>query len=177
MRRKLLLGLKLPATLRRALEVVKVTQLDMNIPERFDLTCVNEKGERERIVMIHSAITGSLERCIAVLLEHLGGTLPLWLSPIQMRVLPISERHVAYATEITGKLLGKDIRAELDASNETLGKRIRLSKTEKVPYTLVVGDEEMKSETATIEGRDGNKESLPIQEIILRLRSEIESRV
>ena len=72
---------------------VATIQLDMNIPERFDLTCVNEKGEKERIVMIHAAIAGSLERCIAVLLEHYDGALPLWLSPVQVSVLPISEKH------------------------------------------------------------------------------------
>src|SRR3989338_7278501 len=96
---------------------VATIQLDMNLPERFDLTCVNEKGEKERIVMIHSAITGSLERCIAVLLEHLGGTLPLWLSPVQVAVLPISEKQLAYASDIHAKLRALDIRSELDASS------------------------------------------------------------
>ena len=126
--------------------------------------------------MIHSAITGSLERCIAVLLEHLGGTLPLWLSPVQVAVLPISEKQLAYASAVHAKLLAVDIRSELDASSETLGKRIRTAKQQKVPYTLIVGDEEIKNETATLEGRSGSKEALPIQEIILRLKAEIESR-
>jgi len=155
---------------------VATIQLDMNLPERFDLACTNEEGKRERIVMIHSAITGSLERCIAVLLEHLGGTLPLWLSPVQVAVLPISEKQLAYASAVHAKLLAVDIRSELDASSETLGKRIRTAKQQKVPYTLIVGDEEIKNETATLEGRSGSKEALPIQEIILRLKAEIESR-
>ena len=155
---------------------VATIQLDMNLPERFDLTCVNEEGQHERIVMIHSAITGSLERCTAVLLEHLAGALPLWLSPVQIVVLPVSEKQAAYAHKIAEELIGVGIRAELDMSNETLGKRIRAAKTMKVPYFLVVGDEEMGTETATLESRAGKIGALPIQEIILRLKAEIENR-
>ena len=156
---------------------VATIQLDMNLPDRFDLTCINEKGEKERIVMVHAAIMGSIERFLSVLLEHLGGTFPLWLSPVQITVLPISEKQLSYATDLHNKLRAAGIRAELDASSETLGKRIRAAKTGKVPYTLVVGDAEIKGETGTIEGRNGGKESLPLQEIILRLKAEIESRV
>ncbi|MDO8517795.1 MAG: threonine--tRNA ligase, partial [bacterium] len=93
---------------------VATIQLDMNLPERFDLACVNEKGEQERIVMIHSAITGSLERCAAVLIEHYGGAFPLWLAPVQAKVLSVSDRHAKYAQEVLDKLKAAGIRAEVD---------------------------------------------------------------
>jgi len=155
---------------------VATIQLDMNLPERFDLTCVNEKGEKERIVMIHSAIMGSIERFVAVLLEHLEGKLPLWLSPVQVKVLPVSEKHATYASDIAKELREVSIRVELDDSNETLGKRIRNAKTEKVPYLLVVGDDEVSGKTATLEGRKGKIGALPLPDIITRLTEEVRSR-
>ena len=155
---------------------VATIQLDMNQPERFDLTCINEKGEKERIVMIHCAIMGSIERFSAVLIEHLGGVFPLWLSPVQAKILPVSEKHAAYAEEVYTKMKAGGIRVELDASNESLGKRIRNAKLEKVPYFLVVGDEEVKSESATLESRTEKVGAFPLSEIILRLKAEIEGR-
>lgn len=154
---------------------VATIQLDLNLPERFDLTCVNEHGEKERIVMIHAAIMGSIERFLSVLLEHLGGVFPLWLSPVQVAVLPISEKHAAYAASVLDKLRATDIRAELLA-DDSLGKRVRNAKTEKIPYMVIVGDEEMKSETATLEGRAGKVGAFPLSEIILRLKAETEAR-
>ena len=103
----------------------------MTMPERFDLTCVNEQGEKERIVMVHAAITGSIERFLSVLIEHLGGAFPLWLSPVQVRVLPVSEKHNAYAQEVLEFLKAANIRADVDDANESLGKKIRNAKTEK----------------------------------------------
>ncbi len=156
---------------------VATIQLDMNLPERFDLTCINEKGEKERIVMIHSAITGSLERCIAVLLEHYDGALPTWLSPVQARVLPIADAHKGFADEILTALKDAGIRADLDQSNETLGKKIREAKTQKIPYTLVIGDAEVAAKTATLESRDkGKVGALAIEEIISKLKEEVRSR-
>ena len=155
---------------------VATIQLDMNIPERFDLTCTNEKGEKERIVMIHAAIAGSLERCIAILLEHFGGALPTWLSPVQARVIPIAEPHQAFAKDILQQLKDAGIRAEIDTSNETLGKKIRAAKTEKVPYSLIIGDQEVASGTATLEGRAGKIGALAVAEIVSKLQEEIKSR-
>ena len=155
---------------------VATIQLDMNIPERFDLTCVNEKGEKERIVMIHAAIAGSLERCIAVLLEHYDGTLPTWLSPVQARVIPIAEAHKAFAEETLAQLKEGGIRAEVDVSNETLGKKIREAKTMKIPYTLIIGDQEVANKTATLEGRAGKVGALSVEDIISKLKDEIEKR-
>lgn len=156
---------------------IATIQLDMNLPERFDLSCINEKGEKERIVMIHSAITGSIERCTAILLEHLEGVLPLWLSPEQVKVLPIGEAHLEYAKNLTEKLKAEGIRAELDMSNESLGKKIRNAKTEKVPYMLVIGDKEVSEEKATLESRDnGNLGALSIDELLAKLKEEVKNR-
>lgn len=155
---------------------VATIQLDFNLPERFDLTCINEKGERERIVMIHSAITGSIERCMAVLLEHLQGVFPLWLSPVQARVLPIGETHHSFAAETVQTLKDAGIRAEIDDSNETLGKKIRNAKEEKNPYLLVIGDQEVSARTATLEGRAGKIGTLSIGDIVSKLKEEISAR-
>jgi threonyl-tRNA synthetase len=156
---------------------VATIQLDMNLPERFDLTCINEKGEKERIVMIHSAITGSIERCVAILLEHFDGSLPTWLSPVQARVLPIADAHKEYAGEVLRSLAQAGIRADIDDSNETLGKKIRASKTEKIPYTLVIGDAEVSASSATLESRDNDKiGALSIEDIISKLKEEISDR-
>ena len=156
---------------------VATIQLDLNLPERFDLTCVNEKGEHERIVMIHSAIMGSIERFTAVLLEHLEGKLPLWLSPVHVKLLPVSETHATYARHLFEEMLMGGLRVSLDDSAETLGKGIRAGKVEKVPYLIVVGDEEVNAKTATLESRDkGKLGAFPISEIITRLQEEIRAR-
>ena len=151
-------------------------QLDMNMPDRFDLTCVNEKGEKERIVMIHAAIMGSIERFLAVIIEHLGGTFPLWLSPVQVVVLPVSEKHATYANEIFRQLKDADIRVELSA-DDSLGKRIRASKLEKIPCFIVVGDKEMADKTVTVENnRSGDKQTVPLQEFITSTLARIKER-
>lgn len=157
---------------------VATIQLDMNLPERFNLTCVNEKGENERIVMIHSAITGSIERCTAVLLEHFNGILPLWLSPVQVKILPITENHVDYANEVACKLKEKDIRVEVVGSNEMLGKKILNFKVEKVPYALVIGDAETRDEEAlALKSRDNDVILLGgISSTITFLTAKIKSR-
>ncbi len=157
---------------------VATIQLDLNQPERFDLTCTNEKGEKERIVMIHSAITGSFERCIAVLLEHLEGVLPTWLSPVQARVLPIGEAHQEFSRTTLEKLRAAGIRAEVDESGESLGKKIREAKTMKIPYTLVIGDAEVSAQSASLESREKGKVGvLPVAEIISKLQEEIKKRI
>lgn len=155
---------------------VATIQLDMNIPERFDLTCTNEKGEKERIVMVHAAIAGSLERCIAVLLEHFGGALPTWLSPVQARIIPIAEPHTAFAQEVLVQLKAAGIRADIDGSNESLGKKIRAAKTEKIPYSLIIGDQEVAANSATLEGRAGKIGALSITDIVSKLTEEIKTR-
>ncbi|HRH25654.1 MAG TPA: threonine--tRNA ligase [Parcubacteria group bacterium] len=155
---------------------IATIQLDMNLPERFDLSCVNEKGEKERIVMIHSAITGSIERCVAIILEHLEGVLPLWLSPVQVKVLPIGESHFDYAKSVFESLKSESIRAELDESNESLGKKIRNAKTDKVFYTLVIGDKEVEDKTVTVEGREEKLGAMSVEALISKIKDEIKNR-
>jgi threonyl-tRNA synthetase len=156
---------------------IATIQLDMNLPERFDLTCINEKGEKERIVMIHSAITGSIERCVAIILEHLEGILPLWLSPVQVKVLPIGENQMDYAKKVFEKLKSENIRAELDLSNESLGKKIRNAKVEKVNYMLVIGDKEVEANAVTLESRDsGNLGQMSVDELVSKIKAEIKDR-
>src|SRR3989338_3623018 len=151
---------------------VATIQLDMNQPERFDLTCVNEKSEKERIVMIHCAIMGSLERFSAVLIEHLAGVFPLWLSPVQVKVLPVSDKHTAYAQDVVAQLKAAGIRVAL-SDMDPLGKRIRATKLERVPYFLVIGEAEVTASTATLEGRAGKVGVLSVPEIIAKLKEEI----
>ncbi|MBI2618194.1 threonine--tRNA ligase [Candidatus Kaiserbacteria bacterium] len=156
---------------------VATIQLDLNLPERFDLTCINERGERERIAIIHSAIMGSIERFTAVLLEHLKGAFPLWLSPVQVVVLPITEKHIGYAREVTEALKSKRLRVDIDDSSETLGKKIRLVKLEKTPYFVVIGDEEVESKRVTLESRDSGKiGAIALDALIERLAAEVESK-
>lgn len=156
---------------------VATIQLDMNLPERFDLTYINEKGEKERVVMIHSAIMGSLERFTAVLIEHLGGNFPLWLSPVQVKILPVSEKHVEYAKTVYEELKKSQMRVELDDSNESLGKRIRVAKLEKVPYLLVIGEKEVEAKTVTAERRDGaHSDALSVADFIAKAKKEIISK-
>jgi len=142
---------------------VATIQLDMNMPERFDLTCINEKGEKERIVMIHAAIMGSIERFLSIIIEHLNGAFPVWLAPVQVIVLPIGEKHHDYAREVTELLKKNALRAELNQDNESLGKRIRNAKVQKIPYLMVIGDKEVEAKTVSLEHR--SEGSLGVQTI------------
>lgn len=156
---------------------VATIQLDMLQPERFNLTCINEKGEKERVVMIHCAIMGSFERFGAVLIEHLGGNFPVWLSPVQVRILPVSEKHAAYADTVRTALAEVGVQVELDAANDSLGKRIRSAKSERIPYLLIVGDTEQTNGSITIEGRDtGKEENVPVATFVERILKEIRER-
>ncbi len=152
-------------------------QCDFNLPERFDLSYVNEEGTRERPVVIHRAISGSLERFMGVAIEHFAGAFPLWLSPVQARVLSVSEKHAAYAREVADALKAARIRAETDGSNESLGKKVRAAKTEKIPYLLVVGDAEIETKTVSVESRDAGKlDAMPTADFIARVSEEIRAR-
>jgi threonyl-tRNA synthetase len=155
---------------------VATIQLDMNQPERFDLTCVNEKGEKERVVMIHCAIMGSFERFMAVMLEHTGGNFPTWLSPTQVRILPVSDKHAEYAKRVHEALRAAGIRAETDDS-DSLGKRVRAAKLSRTPYWLVIGDQEVTAQTVTVEHREKSKiGTMPVNEFITMIGAEIRNR-
>lgn len=147
-------------------------QCDFNLPERFNLSFANERGEKERPVVIHRAISGSLERFMGIMIEHCAGALPFWLSPIQIAILPIGETHGAYAKELADTLRREDFRVEIK-SDESLGKRIRKTKLGKIPYTFVIGDKEIETKTVSVESRDqGKLGTSSTQEILIRLRAE-----
>lgn len=157
---------------------VATIQLDFVQPDRFGLTCVNEKGEKEPVVMIHCAIMGSFERFLSVAIEHFAGAFPTWLSPVQVKVVPIGERQTEFANSVYKALKDADVRVELDDSNDSLGKRIRNAKTEKVPYVIVLGDKEVESKMLTIEKRDGSKiENISVEDFTESILKEIKERV
>ncbi|MBE6131831.1 MAG: threonine--tRNA ligase [Erysipelotrichaceae bacterium] len=124
-------------------------QLDMNLPERFDLTYVDNHGNKVRPVMLHRVIFGSIERFIGILIEHFAGAFPTWLSPVQVNILPVAEVHNEYARSVKKELEALGIRCELDDSSEKLGYRLRLSQIKKTPYTLVIGDKEVENKSVT----------------------------
>ncbi|MES2416444.1 MAG: threonine--tRNA ligase [Patescibacteria group bacterium] len=132
-------------------------QCDFNLPERFDLGFTNNEGKKERPVVIHRAISGSLERFMGVMIEHFAGNFPVWLSPVQVAIVPVRENHQTSANEIADMLKEKDIRVEVLDENDSLGKRINHAKSAKVPYVIVLGDKEQAANTLTIEKRDGSK--------------------
>lgn len=149
-------------------------QLDFNLPERFDLEFVAADGSRSRPVMIHRALFGSVERFFGVLLEHYGGALPVWLSPVQARVLPVAKDHADYACETMAALQNSGIRADLAAADDPLGKRIRSAKLEQIPYVLVVGADDMKARSVGVNSR-GNKEErdVPLADLISRIQDDL----
>jgi threonyl-tRNA synthetase len=158
--------------LRREWQLTTI-QLDYALPERFDLTYVSAEGKEERPVMIHRALLGSLERFLAILIEHTGGAFPLWLAPVQVRVLTLTERQEAYGGEILAALRQDGIRAELDARNEKLGYKIRQAQLEKIPYMLVVGDREAEEKKVAPRARSGEQlAAMPIEAFATRVRQE-----
>ena len=160
----------------RVLQVATI-QLDFNQPKNFGLVCTNEKGEREQVVMIHAAIMGSIERFMSTLIEHLAGAFPVWLSPIQVAVVPVrADQHGDKAHELATKLREKDIRVELYESDTSLGKRIHEAKSMKTPYVIVLGDKEVASGNLTIEKRDGTKEEISVDAFIERLEKEVKEK-
>lgn len=154
---------------------VATIQADRSMPESFDLYCINEKGERERIVMIHAAIMGSIERFMSVLIEHHNGHLPLWMAPVQLAILPVNvEVHGEYAREIMDKLAKSGIRVDMYDSTDSLGKRIRNVKSLKIPYQLVIGDKEKDSGSLKAEGRDHEIEVEDVYELVEKLEEVME---
>ena len=129
-------------------------QLDMNLPERFDITYVAENGEKKRPLMLHRVIFGSIERFMGIIIEHFGGAFPLWLAPVQVEIVPVHhEKHLAYALKVQEALQKAGLRVKVDDRNEKLGYRIREAQTQKIPYTLVVGDSDEANNTVTIRKR------------------------
>lgn len=150
-------------------------QYDFCMPDRFDLTYMGADGTKKRAFVVHRSSIGAIERIVAFLIEHYAGAFPLWISPVQVKILPISEKHNEYAKQISEQLLAAGIRIEID-TDDALGKRIRNTKLQKVPYFLVIGDEEVAANTATLESRTGKVGSFAVSEIVHRLKEEIQEK-
>lgn len=156
---------------------VATIQLDINMPERFDLSCVNEEGKDERIVMIHAAIMGSLERFLSIYIEHTAGLFPLWLAPVQVALIPVAETHESYAREIQMSLLSHGIRVQFYGHEESLGKRIREGEKQKIPYLLVMGDKEIAERSVTVRSvKTKNQTLVPLAEFIEKTLADIKAR-
>ena len=147
-------------------------QMDFSLPERFNLDFINSDGEKERPVVIHRAMLGSIERFIGILLEHTGGDLPFWLAPKQVNIIPISDKHQDYSEDLLNNLTGHGYRAHLDNTNERLGQKIRNSEMKKIPVMIIVGDKEIESDTVSVRTRSlGDLGSLSKDELIEKLIS------
>jgi threonyl-tRNA synthetase len=158
---------------------VATIQLDMNMPERFDLYCIDENGQHERVVMIHAAIMGSIERFLSILIEHTAGNFPLWLSPVQVAVLPISEKQIKYAKNIADELRAAscELRVEIDERAESIGKKIREATMQKIPYQLIVGEKEVESQKVAVRLRDGTDlGQMDLEEFVEKIKKEIKEK-
>ena len=147
------------------------------MPERFDLSFVNEQGEKERPVVIHRAISGSLERFMGVMIEHFGGAFPLWLAPVQMQIVPVAEKFNDYAFELKKRFSQQDLRASVDDSSDSFSKKIRNAEMMKVPYILIVGEkEEAASSVSVREFRSKKQYEKSVSEFISQVTSEKKER-
>ncbi len=156
---------------------VATIQLDMVQPKRFGLECVNDKGEKEGIVMIHAAIMGSIERFLSIVIEHYAGAFPLWLSPTQVKVVPVRDTHNAKAEEAAVALIKAGLRVDLDTSDAGFGKKIRAAKDFKIPYTIIIGDQDIEKGVVTLESRDKGKiGEMKIEEVSRMLEVENKNR-
>lgn len=152
-------------------------QLDMQMPERFDLEYIDKDGSKKRPVMIHRVCFGSIERFIGILIEHFAGMFPTWLAPVQVKVLPISEKFVDYAGKVKGQLEAANIRVELDNRDEKIGYKIREARNERVPYMLVVGEKDMEAGKVSLRSRaNGEEGQFDLTDVIDRISKEIKER-
>ena len=152
-------------------------QLDMQLPKRFNLKYIDEHGEEKEPVMIHRVIYGSIERMMSILIENFAGAFPTWLSPVQVKILNIADAHLEYAKAVKEKLQAQGIRVELDDRNEKIGKKIRDAQMEKVPYSLIVGDNEMRDGTVSVRKRSiGDQGAVALDEFISKIMEEINTK-
>ncbi len=153
-------------------------QVDFNLPERFDVTYIGEDGKEHRPIMIHRVVLGSMERFFGTLIEQYAGAFPLWIAPVQVRLVPIADRHIEYAKSVQEKLLLNGIRAEVDERAEKMNAKIRDAEAEKVPYILVVGDKEVANGSVSVRKRkSGDLGAMALEEFIRKILEEIKNRV
>ena len=152
-------------------------QLDFQMPEKFDLVYIGSDGEKHRPVMVHRVVFGSIERFIAILTEHFAGAFPVWLAPVQVKILAIHEKHHDYVLKLQKELEEKGIRVEVDLRNEKIGYKIREAQLEKVPYMLVIGDNEVNNEVVSVRKRkEGDKGSMSVAEFCALIEKEVDEK-
>jgi len=152
-------------------------QFDFNLPERFDMVYVGSDGKEHRPYMVHRALLGSIERFFGVLIEHYGGAFPLWLAPVQVELIPIADRHIAYAKKVRAEIEGAGVRVELDDSSERMNAKIRSAQLQKIPYMLVIGDREVAGQSVSVRLRTNeNLGAMHLDEFLARARVLIDSR-
>jgi threonyl-tRNA synthetase len=173
-------GPKIDISVRDALKrswQLATIQLDFNMPERFNLEYIDEKNERQRPVMIHRAVMGSMERFIGILIEHFAGAFPLWLAPVQAAVLPISDNYLDYAAEVRDMFRAAGIRCELDSRNEKIGYKIRDWELHKIPYMLVLGEKERDARAASLRRhKAGDLGMRPLDAILEEMTTSIQNK-
>jgi threonyl-tRNA synthetase len=148
-------------------------QFDFNLPKRFNLTYVGSDGKEHEAIMIHRALLGTIERFFALLLEHFGGNLPLWLSPVQVRILPMGEKYLSYAWKIHEKLKSSGIRVEIDASLATISYKIREAEVQKIPYMVICGERELKARKVSVRKHGlGHIGMMTVKQFIAKVKSE-----
>jgi threonyl-tRNA synthetase len=153
-------------------------QVDFNLPERFGLEYTAADGSRQRPVMIHRALFGSIERFFAVLLEHYAGAFPVWLAPVQVVGIPITDGHVGYLQDVADRLRAAGIRVEVDASDDRMQKKIRNAQKQKVPYMLIAGDEDVAAGAVSFRYRDGSQNNgVPVETAIAEILDAVRDRV
>jgi threonyl-tRNA synthetase len=152
-------------------------QVDFNLPSRFDVTYIGEDGQEHQVVMVHRTVLGSMERFLASLLEHYGGAFPVWLAPVQARIIPVADRHLDYARKLESRLKDEGLRAEVDSRAERMNPKIRQAQLEKIPYMLVVGDKEVETCTVSVRLRSGEQvASLAPDRFIAKVNSAVASK-
>ena len=151
------------------------TQFDFNLPSRFDVNYVGKDGEKHHVYMVHRTVLGSIERFVGALIEHYGGAFPMWLAPVQVKLLPIGERHIEYAETLRAALQHAKYRIEIDTRDEKIGQKIRVAQLEQVPYMLIIGDKEVSEQSVSLRHRrKGDLGSLTIDQLLLQLSNEVQ---
>jgi len=169
------IDIKIKDALGRAWQCTTI-QLDFNLPERFDMTYIDQKGKKQRPIMIHRALLGSIERFIGVLLEHYAGALPLWLAPVQIWIIPVGSRHEKYAKACGEQFSAAGLRINIKDENKTVSKKIREGELQKIPYLLVVGDKEMKLRAVRVRSKNKDLGVMLLTKFIEKIKLEIEKK-
>ncbi|OGW59358.1 MAG: threonine--tRNA ligase [Nitrospirae bacterium RIFCSPLOW2_12_42_9] len=171
------IDIKIKDVLDRAWQCTTI-QVDFNLPERFSITYAGEDGLQHQPIMIHRALMGSLERFFGILIEHYAGAFPLWLSPVQVKVLPITEKQTMYAEEVVSLLRNEGLRVELDSRNEKIGYKIREAQMEKVPFMFIIGGKEEESRSVSVRLRkEGDTGTMPLASALARIKEALTKRI